>query len=101
MPPSRLPFRGVHGPTTLLCAPFSQRECVYIPLPCCKSANAPPLESDAFLCSLRPVLNRRARPPLLPCPALQVTPTNVDIATVAPKYHIYTAAEVEALMGRL
>jgi hypothetical protein len=32
---------------------------------------------------------------------LQVTPTNVDIASVAPKYHLYNAAEVEAVIARL
>ncbi|KAG2437796.1 hypothetical protein HXX76_005416 [Chlamydomonas incerta] len=31
----------------------------------------------------------------------KVTATNVDIARVAPKYHIYTEAEVQALIGRL
>lgn len=31
----------------------------------------------------------------------KVTPTNVDIAKVAPKYHLYTVAEVEAVIARL
>jgi hypothetical protein len=31
----------------------------------------------------------------------QVTPNNVDIAKVAPKYHLYTPAEVEAVIARL
>ncbi|PNW70545.1 hypothetical protein CHLRE_17g724350v5 [Chlamydomonas reinhardtii] len=31
----------------------------------------------------------------------KVTATNVDIARVAPKYHLYTEAEVQALIGRL
>lgn len=31
----------------------------------------------------------------------KVTPTNVDIASVAPKWHLYTPAEVEAVIGRL
>jgi 20S proteasome subunit alpha 5 len=30
-----------------------------------------------------------------------VTPTNVDIASVAPKYHLYSHAEVEAVIARL
>jgi hypothetical protein len=34
-------------------------------------------------------------------PLLQVTPTNVDIASVAPQYHLYTQAEVEAVISRL
>ena len=40
------------------------------------------------------------RPPtyLPPC---QVTATNVDVARVAPKYHLYTEEEVQALIGRL
>lgn len=32
---------------------------------------------------------------------LQVTPNNVDIAKVAPTYHLYTPAEVEAVISRL
>ncbi|XP_066358435.1 proteasome subunit alpha type-5-like isoform X2 [Miscanthus floridulus] len=31
----------------------------------------------------------------------KVTPNNVDIAKVAPKYHLYTPAEVEAVIARL
>ncbi|KAF6139844.1 hypothetical protein GIB67_009691 [Kingdonia uniflora] len=31
----------------------------------------------------------------------QVTPNNVDIAKVAPNYHLYSPAEVEAVIGRL
>ncbi|KAK9820541.1 hypothetical protein WJX72_011438 [[Myrmecia] bisecta] len=31
----------------------------------------------------------------------KVTPTNVDIASVAPKYHLYTQAEIEAVIARL
>lgn len=31
----------------------------------------------------------------------QVTPTNVDIASVAPQYHLYTTAEVEEVITRL
>lgn len=31
----------------------------------------------------------------------KVTPTNVDLARVAPEYHIYTQAEIEAVMARL
>jgi 20S proteasome subunit alpha 5 len=30
-----------------------------------------------------------------------VTATNVDIAKVAPNYHLYTEEEVEAVIGRL
>lgn len=33
--------------------------------------------------------------------AAQVTPTNVDIASVAPQYHLYTTAEVEEVITRL
>ena len=33
--------------------------------------------------------------------APQVTDTNVDIARVSPKYHLYTTAEVEELISRL
>lgn len=32
---------------------------------------------------------------------LQVTATNVDIARVAPTYHLYTVDEVEGVIGRL
>ncbi|CAN1863873.1 Proteasome subunit alpha type-5 [Linum perenne] len=31
----------------------------------------------------------------------KVTPNNVDIAKVSPTYHLYTPAEVEAVIGRL
>ncbi|GFH06425.1 20S proteasome alpha subunit E [Haematococcus lacustris] len=31
----------------------------------------------------------------------KVTSTNVDIARVAPEYHLYTTAEIEAVMARL
>jgi hypothetical protein len=31
----------------------------------------------------------------------QVTSTNVDIARIAPKYHIYSVDEVQALINRL
>ena len=31
----------------------------------------------------------------------QVTATNVDIAKVAPKWHLYSPAEVEAVIARL
>ncbi|GAB4813319.1 hypothetical protein N2152v2_000365 [Parachlorella kessleri] len=31
----------------------------------------------------------------------KVTPTNVDIASVAPKWHLYTPEEVEAVIARL
>jgi hypothetical protein len=31
----------------------------------------------------------------------QVTPNNVDIAKVAPNYHLYTPSEVEAVIARL
>lgn len=33
--------------------------------------------------------------------AAQVTATNVDIARVAPSYHLYSTEEVEAVIGRL
>jgi hypothetical protein len=33
--------------------------------------------------------------------SVQVTPNNVDIAKVAPKYHLYTPAEVQAVIARL
>jgi hypothetical protein len=36
-----------------------------------------------------------------PRPALQVTSTNVDMASVAPKWHLYSSEEVEAVIGRL
>lgn len=38
-----------------------------------------------------------------PCPAplAQVTATNVDIARVAPKWHLYTPEEVEEVISRL
>ena len=32
---------------------------------------------------------------------LQVTPTNVDIASVAPYYHLYTKEEIEEVISRL
>uniref|UniRef100_A0A453HYL6 Uncharacterized protein n=1 Tax=Aegilops tauschii subsp. strangulata TaxID=200361 RepID=A0A453HYL6_AEGTS len=31
----------------------------------------------------------------------KVTPNNVDIAKVSPSYHLYTPAEVEAVIARL
>jgi 20S proteasome subunit alpha 5 len=31
----------------------------------------------------------------------KVTSTNVDICRVSPAYHLYTGAEVEAVMARL
>lgn len=34
------------------------------------------------------------------CP-VQVTSTNVDIATVAPDYHLYAQSEVEEVISRL
>lgn len=49
-----------------------------------------------------PPLFNPAPPPRHPVPAAcQVTPTNVDIAKVAPSYHLYTTDEVEAVIGRL
>lgn len=38
-------------------------------------------------------------PPTINC--AQVTSTNVDIAKVAPTYHLYTTDEVEAVIARL
>lgn len=40
---------------------------------------------------------------LLSCraPFRQVTATNVDIASVAPKWHLYTPEEVEEVIARL
>jgi hypothetical protein len=35
------------------------------------------------------------------CRLPQVTATNVDIARVAPKWHLYTPAEVEEVIARL
>ena len=35
------------------------------------------------------------------CTSLQVTPTNVDIASVAPTYHLYTKEEIEEVISRL
>lgn len=32
---------------------------------------------------------------------MQVTPTNVDIATVAPHYRLYKPSEVEEVISRL
>lgn len=32
---------------------------------------------------------------------MQVTPVNVDLAKVAPEYHLYTEEEVQAVIGRL
>ena len=32
---------------------------------------------------------------------MQVTPVNVDIAKVAPTYHLYTEAEVQEVIDRL
>ena len=34
-------------------------------------------------------------------PVTQITSTNVDIARVAPQYHLYTQAEVEEVMWRI
>jgi 20S proteasome subunit alpha 5 len=31
----------------------------------------------------------------------QITPTNVDIAAVAPTYHLYSQAEIEEVVSRL
>lgn len=33
--------------------------------------------------------------------SVQVTSTNVDIATVAPHYHLYSQTEVEEVISRL
>lgn len=33
--------------------------------------------------------------------SMQVTSTNVDIATVAPHYHLYSQTEVEEVISRL
>lgn len=41
-----------------------------------------------------------AKLPLNPV-AMQVTATNVDIARVAPKWHLYTPEEVEEVIARL
>ena len=35
------------------------------------------------------------------CAFTQVTASNVDFAKVAPRYHLYTTAEVEAVIERL
>ena len=47
----------------------------------------------------RELLGGRPAPPQPPSP--QVTPTNVDIARVAPKWHLYPPEEVEAVIARL
>ena len=57
-------------------------------------------------CSLEPYVNDPASATSLKgapncCPGVQVTPTTVDIAAVAPKYHLYSQAEVEAVIARL
>ena len=31
----------------------------------------------------------------------KITAVNVDIATVAPHYHLYTKEEIEAVLGRI
>lgn len=33
--------------------------------------------------------------------SVQITPTNVDIAAVAPCYHLYSQAEIEEVVSRL
>ena len=32
---------------------------------------------------------------------VQISSTNVDIASVAPKFHLYTRAELDEVIGRL
>ena len=50
--------------------------------------------------TLRAACDRPA-PLRRPPPGAQVTPTNVDIAKVAPAWHLYTPEEVEAVIARL
>lgn len=51
------------------------------------------------LCKEAPDPNNISPPP--PLPPAQVTATNVDIARVAPKWHLYTPEEVEEVITRL
>lgn len=53
-----------------------------------------------FTGSVRPlcVILAAGRSPLY---GMQVTSTNVDIATVAPDYHLYNQSEVEEVISRL
>ena len=42
-----------------------------------------------------------ALPRLAACAMLQVTDTNVDIASVAPAYHLYSQDEIQDVISRL
>ena len=46
---------------------------------------------DSNCCTPKPVHSR----------IVQVTATNVDIASVAPTYHLYTKEEIEEVVSRL
>lgn len=59
---------------------------------------APPLPPHARR-PQRAAAARAVLPPSLP--HRQVTATNVDIARVAPKWHLYTPEEVEEVIARL
>ena len=45
-------------------------------------------------------VKKRRMPDGIRFPA-QITPTNVDIAAVAPVYHLYSQAEIEEVVSRL
>ena len=60
-----------------------------------------PLMRSPGRVDLRPGLKHRSKEYSLLLLCFQVTSTNVDIARVAPKYHLYTTAEVEEVMSRL
>ena len=57
--------------------------------------------STAWDVWVRPQQNLQSVAQCTPPALLQITSTNVDIAKVAPKFHLYTQAEVEGVMGRL
>ena len=59
------------------------------------------LRSDSTVSCLSVTCTLRVRPCQGLYIGLQVTPTNVDIASVAPKYHLYTKEEIEDVISRL
>ena len=72
-----------------------------LPLP--PSRMPPPPQPP--VCLILPPNHPPNPPPLAhpthPPPLLQVTATNVDIASVAPRWHLYTPFEVEEVIARL
>ncbi len=63
---------------------------------CCPRCMAAPVLSDNAHCTVR-----HSIPRLAAFAVLQVTDTNVDIASVAPAYHLYSQDEIQDVISRL